>query len=290
MIRLTKAATVAALRSKRRKRLRRPPRILPPDAVERRYLRLILTILAQAADIVDKHMIPALPRIVRAGERLRPTNDSKNISLDDYGEIVANMMALIKTEFFGRFSDQVLENLAEELATAVATHNGKQIAKVWRAVVGIDVFFDEPWLAVEMRAFVKQNVNLIKTIPSQYFDRVEQIVFDGARRGIRHEEIKKLIRAKTGGPLKVPEYNARRIARDQMNKFNGQLSMLRQREGGIEEYTWRDSNDERVRTRHQELDGQRFRWDEPSDEGHPGDPIQCRCYAEPYFEGLLDEV
>ena len=56
---------------------------------------------------------------------------------------------------------------------------------------------------------------------------------------------------------------------------------------GITHYTWRTSQDERVRHEHVLRDGRRFAWDNPPDDGHPGQPIRCRCVAEPYTEHLM---
>jgi hypothetical protein len=50
-----------------------------------------------------------------------------------------------------------------------------------------------------------------------------------------------------------------------------------------------------VRERHAELDGERFRWDDPpvtnedGDENHPGEDYQCRCTAYPVLPELGDE-
>ena len=77
-------------------------------------------------------------------------------------------------------------------------------------------------------------------------------------------------------------YNARRIARDQISKATGQFNQLRQTDVGVETYIWRTAGDERVRPDHANLDGSVQRWDDPPEIGHPGEPIQCRCRAEPY--------
>ena len=39
---------------------------------------------------------------------------------------------------------------------------------------------------------------------------------------------------------------------------------------------------------HWQREGQAFRWDQPPDDGHPGQPIHCRCTAEPIID--LDEL
>ena len=55
-------------------------------------------------------------------------------------------------------------------------------------------------------------------------------------------------------------------------------------------------NDGRVRDNHAELNGQRFRFDDPpmgggtseDEPGNPGDGILCRCYADPVLDALIE--
>ncbi len=51
-----------------------------------------------------------------------------------------------------------------------------------------------------------------------------------------------------------------------------------------------NAGDERVRPSHEALDGTRQRWDDPPAEGHPGEPINCRCIAEPVLGPLFDDL
>ena len=80
-----------------------------------------------------------------------------------------------------------------------------------------------------------------------------------------------------------------------MLKYNANVTRARHEDAGIRSYTWRTSEDERVRESHQALDGQVFRYDDPptdEDSGeavNPGDAIQCRCTADPVIPGYDDD-
>lgn len=50
-------------------------------------------------------------------------------------------------------------------------------------------------------------------------------------------------------------------------------------------YIWHTVGDDRVRSAHEERDGEIFAWDEPPAGGHPGEDYNCRCTAEPYVPG-----
>ncbi|MCY4114500.1 MAG: minor capsid protein [Chloroflexi bacterium] len=79
----------------------------------------------------------------------------------------------------------------------------------------------------------------------------------------------------------VANWNLRRITRDQTNKAISNLTQARHLQLGNEEYVWRTVQDERVLADHADLEGTTQRWDQAPAIGHPGEPIQCRCVAEP---------
>ncbi len=83
------------------------------------------------------------------------------------------------------------------------------------------------------------------------------------------------------------ERRSKLIARDQVGKLYGQLNASRQKDIGVEKFTWRTVGDERVRDEHEALDGEVFSYDDPPEEGLPGEEVLCRCSAEPLFSDLL---
>jgi hypothetical protein len=48
-------------------------------------------------------------------------------------------------------------------------------------------------------------------------------------------------------------------------------------------YIWRTAGDDKVRASHAANDGKIIAWDNPPTTGHPGEDINCRCVAEPYY-------
>jgi len=174
------------------------------------------------------------------------------------------------------------------------------VFKLLQNSVGIDTFADNPALKDTMNLWVVNNVNLIKSVNKDFLAQSEQILYDGATRGQRHEVIAKRILAdpkivKTGelekSAFKKAKTRAKIIARDQTNKLNGQLNRMRQQDCGIEDYDWRGVMDSRERHSHVRLEGQRCSWEvgAPSLNGaNPGDEILCRCYGDPVID--LDAI
>lgn len=146
--------------------------------------------------------------------------------------------------------------------------------------VGIDVYRAEPWLTPRMNNWIDYNTSLIKSIPTQYIGKVESAIRNGVMQGIASSEIAKEIKRISG----VTSNRARVIARDQISKANNELNEYRQKDLGIDDYKWWTSQDERVRPTHKTKHGKVFKWSNPpSDTGHPGHDVLCRCVALPEF-------
>ncbi len=127
----------------------------------------------------------------------------------------------------------------------------------------------------------RENVALIRSIPEEYFKKIETAVFTGTTQGNRASSMIQQIQ-KIG---RSTEQRAKLIARDQTSKLNSALNQQRQQNLGVEEYIWRTAGDDRTRSNHASKNGKTFRWDSPpKDTGHPGQDVQCRCVAQPIIK------
>jgi SPP1 gp7 family putative phage head morphogenesis protein len=200
-------------------------------------------------------------------------------------EIINAVAREIAAKWTTKRSGQLAEAIGGELAKF---HAGQMNAQLYE-IVGIDVVGNEPWLAPTIAEFTRQNVALIKSIPAYSLDRVERALNGRIVDGDRWESLRdELLRNED-----VTESKATLIARDQTGKLYGDLNQLRQRDLGFDSYIWRTMRDNRVRDAHDEREGQVYRWDDPppgdaGEGGHPGEAIQCRCYAEPNVSALME--
>lgn len=159
---------------------------------------------------------------------------------------------------------------------------------------GLGVFLQtkEPTIPVGVsNRFIERNVRMIRIegsarvqpIPQQHFRKLERTIRIAVHRNIRPEETLKALR-------KIPGITRRRaevIARDQTGKHNGQMNEIRHRGVGITRYKWRMVDDGSVRNKHRARDGLIFSYASPPPDGNPGEPVQCRCWAEPYLQDVL---
>ncbi|MNE48928.1 Phage Mu protein F like protein [compost metagenome] len=161
----------------------------------------------------------------------------------------------------------------------------KQIASHTKSILGVDLtpFYRAADIQDEVDNQVEANVALIKSIPSQYTDKLEALVMNALQTGQTNEELAQDIK-KLGHST---DNRARLIAADQMGKINGAINKKRQESMGVETYDYQTSLDDKVRPLCRRHHGKTFRWDTPPEGGHPGQKIKCRCTALPNYEDIL---
>lgn len=250
------------------KKKRKPKRWLYPLAIEREYEQL-LTAYADSLVIEVEARLPLL-----------------NLRLDGIEDIPesSGWFEDLRVWLLGFLSVGSTLPSIKQIMLATDRFNRQQFHAVFRSVFGVDIFTTEPFLADLLAAWEAENIKLIKSIPSQYLDQLHGKIVAAVRAGKPSNELAEFIRE----TFDLPRSRAKLIARDQIGKLNGQLTMARQRNIGVESYVWRTSLDERVREEHRHREGEQFSWDNPPDDGHPGNPINCRCSAEAVFPDLAD--
>ena len=184
-----------------------------------------------------------------------------------------------------KYTIEVSRPLATKVVIDTSKEVDKQIASHTKSILGVDLtpFYRGSDIQDEIDKQVEANVALIKSIPSQYTDKLEVLVMNALQTGQTNDELAQEIK-KLGHST---DNRARLIARDQMGKINGGINKKRQTSMGVETYDWLDSHDDRVRPLCASHNGKTFRWDTPPKGGHPGQKIGCRCTAVPNYEDIL---
>lgn len=261
-------------------------RLAPPIGIEKDYQKKIRAHINKVAKIIRERVVKSLPYLVSENDAIT--------RMDDIGESVIELIRQTRIEVGGL--EREVDLMVQQTARELSTWNRSQITEFIRQAIGIDVFIAEPWLVPKMNEFVTSNVSLIKNVSNSFVSETERVVFEGLRRGLRHEEIASQILGYGKDDLnhvsrfRQAKTRANLIGRDQVNKMNGQLTRLRQTEIGVKEYIWRTVNDHRVRDSHVHREGEKYSWKKGSEIGtHPGDEIQCRCFAEPDLSPLLNQ-
>jgi SPP1 gp7 family putative phage head morphogenesis protein len=281
---------VAVMRRRLERRLARsrvanvPPPFVPPSDVA--YRAELLDVASRAQEYIWSAIVPFL----------RARFDADEDAKDQLRRLFQKVRFAIPEKTAGS------EAIATRMARDVEKANRVAMNAQFSRVVGIDIFGENvQGVAPRLRKAVRNNVELIESIPQELLTDVEGVVMPAVESGLRVAEIEKQIKER----FSVSNSRAQLIARDQVGKLNGELNQARQEAVGVESYTWWTTGDERVRGRpggvnpkgmHWELHGRVFRWDDPpitnsdGDHNHPGSDFQCRCQARPNVDQLLDAL
>lgn len=197
----------------------------------------------------------------------------------------ALMKVLEKYEKSDRTSQA--ENIANGFVSRGDAQNHAEVSTNLKNQTGIDLsayLRNSPNIVERVNELTVSNIQLIKSIRTQYLDKVQNAVMQAMVQGTLNKDLAEQIK-KLGEDV---ESRAMLIARDQSSKLNAALTRARHEEAGIKKYMWSTSGDERVRASHAEKDGQIFEYtNPPADTGHPGHDVNCRCVQIPVLDDIV---
>ena len=255
---------------------REPIRIAPtyPNAgVKAAYQRALLALVNQMCDECDAEIIPAyharmaMDRTLLSTLRALRKRWTKNFE---------HMQGTISSSF----TNNVLRH--HDLAFSAALSKG-----------GFTVPFNlTPKIQMKMIGITKTNVDLIKSIPQEFFGSIHAHVFESVRAGRAIGELTEHLHHEYG----VTRRRAAFIARDQNNKATAAIHQLRQLEVGITQGIWHHTAASvNPRIEHMEFDNEKYDIATGHDFGDdfglvlPGEAINCGCVGESIIPGYDTE-
>jgi SPP1 gp7 family putative phage head morphogenesis protein len=251
----------------------RPLRI--PRPIESWYRKELMAITDRVTSATEREIIPLLKAgyVESASDSAARTTDAPPPG--DYTNKTAVHEAVKRLETQHDVPDSAATKLAAGAATQVSNSVDEKIAKEAVRSVAINIrplLYQTTELGKLMRTNIDANVNLIKSIPTKHFQRLEKMLNAGLSSGLRPEAMAKQIQALTG----ISKRRAKFIARDQTAKMLSQFNGNRQQELGIKQYIWQTAEDERVRPEHAALNGKLCSWSKPPLHGlNPGEDYNC---------------
>ena len=251
------------------------PRQKMPKLMMMEYGKALDALVVAPMRSVMAPLLEELPRLIAAANRERMDAGEGKRARDLVDQARRKLEQIVKPE--------AVEKIASQFASRFSTANRIQLSKQVRAALGTDVFINDRRLARVVDGFLHHNVALIKDVPAELASNIEKAVQNALTSGTLHGDLAKTLEDKFG----FAEDRAARIARDQIGKLYGQINAARQKDLGIRRFTWRTTGDEKVRDEHEEREGEVYSYDDPPDGELPGEPINCRCTADPVFEDIL---
>lgn len=256
----------------------------PSKALGVKYNAQLQRILLEVKKDVNRTLIPLL----------------KSISFEYIGDSWVDTLSSALSQLNERWVNNQLELLYNKIASEFVYEgnriNRDKFNKQMKSL-GVNSLTDSPELTDYLKACIKSNVSLIRSIPEKYLNNVENLIYESTRAGLSVSYIEKQLLQ----TYDISKKHAKLIARDQTGKLSGQLNKIRQKSLGFKYFKWITSQDGRVRHRHIVISKTdtdygigTYRWDHLplSDKGvpiAPGDDYQCRCVAIPVTQKTVDK-
>lgn len=270
--------------------------------VERQYRGQLFALIRLMAEAVADEILPVLKQ-----EHQNFTADHD--FMDVWSDRILTALARAATKFTTAIFEQQIKRLAASTISMAEAATTSAFLKSVNKAVGVDLarVISNEGITDYVSLAVEENVNLIKSIQTTYFDRVQSTVLNGVRTGAHPTKIAKQLSELTG----VTQQRAKIIARDQMAKINSDIMSKRQQQSGISYFKWITSKDRRVsgnptgeyptaKIKCYEIAKMDvgfgpgvFKWSAGAKYGgesklYPGRAhINCRCTASPVFEWEL---
>lgn len=185
----------------------------------------------------------------------------------------------VLADYANKIEPWALKN-CERLLKQIEAYN----ARAFPAILAKNALAKE-YVMVAARGLLREQVDLIKSLPLHAAERAQSLAVEQALGGGRAAGI--VSKIKESGD--VTRNRALLIARTELAKANATFTRARCESSNVTHYIWRTVGDVSVRHTHAELDGKVFAFADPpfiAGEGahHPGEFPNCRCYAEPILK------
>lgn len=215
-----------------------------------------------------------------------------DISPASQSRILTNQLREKWEQIFGSKAKPLAETMVGQanFASASAVHSS---LKEMSAGLSLNTSTITPQMTEVLKGTIAQNVSLIKSIPQEYFTKVQGEVLRSITDGKGLEDLVPWFKDQAG----VTERRAKNIAIDQTHKAYNGLNRGRMVAAGIKSFQWVHSGGGlHPRLLHlDQLNGKIFRFDalpvidDDGERGIPGQAVNCRCTMVPVVEFKADD-
>lgn len=260
-------------------RKRKVPQTRYPMNMEKSYMRTLNRLILSWRKIAQWYVNDYLKHYVSGGAVSFDNANDKNEPQDI--ERIATVITLM-TIAIKNARTKSFEDIASSFVLSV---NGFSFSNCSRQAnaIAIKAVETDSTIQTFIKAKIKENTSYITSLRDDYISQLRNDIYRSISDGGGATQLTQIISKRTG-----MAYNrAKLIANDQTGSILSQLNAYRAQRAGFAKYRWQSMEDDRVRPKHQELDQQIFRYDDPDggDSGElPGEPINCRCVATPVVE------
>jgi len=259
----------------------RGSKLMPPAAVSSRYVQALAALTAQMTAQVEREV-----------RRLFQTDAAsahfgQDATIASQSRILLNALREKFEDLFAKKAKALAEAMVDGTAKASATalHSSLQ-----QLSGGLSLKTKVMGSSLEnvYKASVAENVSLIKSIPSQYLQKVEGAVMRSITTGNGLQDLVPALEQYQGQTHR----RAQNIALDQTRKAYNSVNRGRMEAIGVKKFMWHHSGGgAHPREDHVEMDGEVYSFDalpvidkNTGERGIPGQAPNCKCTMSPVFD------
>ena len=262
----------------RKKKPQTLPAILPNAGIERQYRRVLIGIVQEMQADIQSALI----------KEFRKRAQQEKLAMDGISDWIGHVIDYLIDRW-----NQQLETLSPEIAALFVQRTvinyDAQLKKHLRDAGFTVRLRMTPFQQEALQASMAENVGLIKSIGSEYLNRVQTHVWQSVPSGFDLATLSKNLQNDFG----VTKRRADFIARDQAYKANAVIESARRRELGIKKAIWLHSHaGKQPRPSHVKASGKEFDVSKgmylDGEWVLPGQLINCRCGSKSIIEGIVE--
>lgn len=268
------------------------PKTRYPWALETFYAKQLRKLVTGWRSIVNQYLDNFLKEYARGGSVMLSDDDKSSDNQSNSTDLTipghtwmdefTQAMDALQNAVNGADTAVQLQKMATRFVNVVNQFSYANV-KMQASITGINPIAGDTDLENYVRGKIAENVSLIKSMRSQYADRIAENVYNSITKGGGITELNEAVSKAS----QMANNHAALIANDQTGSIIGQLDAYRSVKAGAQYYIWQSMEDDRVRPLHQELDQTVQKYGDPDggDNGMlPGEPIRCRCVALPVWD------
>lgn len=252
-----------------------------PAGVGARYVRELGALTAQMTAQVNREV-----RRLFEGEAAKAFFAQDARSVGSEARILVNSLQARFQDLFNKRAKILADRMVRgaDRASASATHSSLEKLS---GGMSLKTNVMTPALSNVYKASVAENVGLIKSIASEYLDKVQGAVMRSITTGNGLQDLIPALQQYEGQTHR----RARNIALDQTRKAYNSINKGRMQAIGIKKFKWHHSGGgAHPREDHIAMDGNVYSFDDlpviderTGERGIPGQAVNCRCTMSPVF-------
>lgn len=249
-----------------------------PRKIEDWYAKQIKSWVKSWQRIASRYIDDYLARYVHGGNSFLQDDDQDQNWADAFDAFIKAMTAAI----LSATSEHEIKTVVDKFVKAVDNFSYVNV-KMQAGAVGLNPIQSDAELDSYVKIKLVENTHLVLNLRDEFADKLQTEIYSAITKGGGSGAVRDALVKRAGMTLKRADL----IANDQTGTIIGQVNAYRHKKAGASRYIWQSQEDERVRPKHQALDRTVQKYDDPGggDDGEmPGEPIRCRCVADPIFD------